>query len=578
MKYQVMQADVIIVGGSIGGMSAAIKIKEENPALSVLVVEKYFSGYAGKANRGGGIMICLDGKATPEEFVAYHTKNIGGYLNDQERLLDYASKLDSGLEWLDKYSNGKLSRNPDNSFATGEWGADYQGVDEQGKMILGVSKLPWRVAGIELDFLLEMKKNALKMGVKFVDRVGVVDLLTEDGTVKGCVGYHIENGEGYIFEGKAVLLVNGSQNYRIMPMWAPGRGEGIAAAWRAGAMMANPEYGSFCNWVNLGNYEAILGVEEALYNDKNENIGLQHRQSIHSDIDARTVAEWYQQMRDGNGPMHYHPQENRMLPTVSALFGETSPYNRPFADTFWYALHMNAMMNQKGDTVVPGLIGELSPVWVGKDFQTTIKGLFCAGDICYTATGTVGAVPAPPSRTRGGGLAFALYSACEAGITIAQYAAASTEIIPRGERCTTDIEHSFFAPLHRNSGIHPNDFLKEIHAVMGDIGNTICRSQDRMLKAIDAIDALDARLDTLKATDMHELFLCNEVKSMVLCAQLFFKTSVLREESRGWFYREDFESRNDANWLKWTTVSNDEGAFKIDYVDVPIASYPNQPD
>lgn len=49
--------DVAIVGGSITGISAAIRAKEQNPDIQVTVIEKYFSGYSGKANRGGGIIL-----------------------------------------------------------------------------------------------------------------------------------------------------------------------------------------------------------------------------------------------------------------------------------------------------------------------------------------------------------------------------------------------------------------------------------------------------------------------------------------------------------------------------------------
>ena len=49
----VISADVLIVGGGIGGLAAAIKVKEENPECDVLIVEKQTTGWAGKATRRG---------------------------------------------------------------------------------------------------------------------------------------------------------------------------------------------------------------------------------------------------------------------------------------------------------------------------------------------------------------------------------------------------------------------------------------------------------------------------------------------------------------------------------------------
>ena len=81
--------DLLVVGGSLAGLAAAITAKEENPDLDVLLAEKYTTGYAGKANRGAGIMDMI-GNADPEDYVKYHTHYIGEYLNDQDALRQYA--------------------------------------------------------------------------------------------------------------------------------------------------------------------------------------------------------------------------------------------------------------------------------------------------------------------------------------------------------------------------------------------------------------------------------------------------------------------------------------------------------
>ena len=59
--------DLLVVGGSLAGLAAAITAKEENPDLEVLLVEKYTTGYAGKANRGAGIMDMI-GNSAPEDY------------------------------------------------------------------------------------------------------------------------------------------------------------------------------------------------------------------------------------------------------------------------------------------------------------------------------------------------------------------------------------------------------------------------------------------------------------------------------------------------------------------------------
>jgi len=42
----------------------------------------------------------------------------------------------------------------------------------------------------------------------------------------------------------------------------------------------------------------------------------------------------------------------------------------------------------------------------------------------------------------------------------------------------------------------------------------------------------------------------NEVKGSLLVSKAIMRASLEREESRGAFYREDFPTRDDTNWLK----------------------------
>ncbi len=64
---------------------------------------------------------------------------------------------------------------------------------------------------------------------------------------------------------------------------------------------------------------------------------------------------------------------------------------------------------------------------------------------------------------------------------------------------------------------------------------------------------------------------------MVLGAEMFYRASLAREESRGWHLREDFPARDDANFLKWIELRDDGGEMAVSLHDVPIDQYPMQP-
>lgn len=225
------------------------------------------------------------------------------YLNNQTMLLKYAGMLNGNAEAVDKWSGGKIDKDERGQFRTLKWASKVVGRTDDGRPVFDQNvPYPWTLVAIDLDYIREVRKYARKVGVKFVDRVGIVDLLTDGGKISGAVGYNIDDGTQNVFGAKAVVLACGNQCWRIMPMWSAARGEGVAAAFRAGAKFANCEFGSFYNWTNLDHFESDMGVEYALYNDKGENVGLPLIKEVHPDISADVLAEWYKQTVAGNGP------------------------------------------------------------------------------------------------------------------------------------------------------------------------------------------------------------------------------------------------------------------------------------
>jgi succinate dehydrogenase/fumarate reductase flavoprotein subunit len=402
-----------------------------------------------------------------------------------------------------------------------------------------------------------------------------VDLLKDGNRISGAVGYNIDTEERTVFQCKAVILCTGSQNYRVMPMWSPGRGEGLAAAFRAGAQFRNCEFGSFYNWTSLDNFESNMGVLFALFNDKGINVGAQHTQGEHPDVDANSLAECYKQVMAGNGPMHYRPSENPLMPYLTSVLASNSYFDRPYADDFWGRLFFNAYSQQTNDICVPGLIGEFSGLKVDHDFQTTIPGLFAAGDICYGGSSTAGAVPPPPGRVRGSGLAFAQYSGRVAGPNAAAYAA-DTGFGNVCEAQVQEIENRFMAPKFSKGNVKVMEFIPEIHKVIQPLGNSLYRREDRILKAIDRIEKLKQDAVNVKADDAHSLFGANEISSMLICAELFFRASLLRKESRGWFLREDYPEKEAE--IKWYTMQNVDGKIESGVERIPLEKYAYKPE
>ena len=563
---EVVSTDILIVGGGIAGLSAAITTKEKHPELDVLIVEKATTGWAGKADRGGGILAFLTPDDTPEEFMRFHVHNIGCFLEDQELLSEYAHTCNSVLDHLDGWGV-KVARERDGS---------WKYVKTPGPDV------PWGLAGVDLDMCRRLRKRARKLRCGFMDKTAVTDLLKDGERVVGAIGFDVEDGGCRLLRARATVLASGSQNYRVLPMWSPGRGDGIAAAYRAGARMRNAEFGSFVNMVHAVSREVIFGAEDHMFNAVGDDISATYRRGIQPDICAMSAVGWYKEHLEGNGPVKIKSDENVLQIGSEVLFATDLIWDRPAANAFWSRLWEKGKVAEVGDEpgmpeVIPGFIGEQSPVKVGHDMATTLPGLYAVGDVSYSGSAWTGAVPSPPGRIRGTGLMNAVWSAYRGALAAAEYAAGLGAVPGADYDRTAEVKERIFAPLGRDKGTASGDLVRAVQEAITPVRYSNWKSEERMSEALGMVLAAKDELAGLKAADPHDLARCNEAASMVLCAEMFYRASLERKESRGWFVREDYPASDNEDWLKWIVIEDEDGEMVVSTEDIPIARYPIKP-
>ena len=101
IKRTDLSCDVLIAGGGVGGLSCAVELKEQNPNLDIIIIEKQFAGYGGKANKGSGVLQYFNDNVNPMEFLGFHANLIGCFLGNQNMLKQYMGR---NHELLDKLS------------------------------------------------------------------------------------------------------------------------------------------------------------------------------------------------------------------------------------------------------------------------------------------------------------------------------------------------------------------------------------------------------------------------------------------------------------------------------------------
>jgi succinate dehydrogenase/fumarate reductase flavoprotein subunit len=220
---------------------------------------------------------------------------------------------------------------------------------------------------------------------------------------------------------------------------------------------------------------------------------------------------------------------------------------------------------------------ELSPVKVDNDMKTTLEGLWAIGDTCYDGSAMAGAIAAPPGKMRGSGLGYAVFSALRGAPPAAQFAASKASALEVDYADVTRLKEDIFAPMKRNKGLSPGDAISLIQDVVLPVQYSLRRSKGRLEEALSKIEEIQQKLPELYAKDGHGLCKCIQAKSMTLLAEMTFRSALIRTESRGWHYREDYPKRDDKNWLRWVIAKQESGKMVLSTEPVPIGKYRFKP-
>jgi succinate dehydrogenase / fumarate reductase, flavoprotein subunit len=556
---EIISTDVLIVGGGIGGLVAAVKVKEENPNLDVLIVEKQTAGWAGKATKIGGILTFLGPNNDADKFMDFQVRTSGFYLNDQQLLSKYVRSsykaIEEFAEWgatLERDSDGKLV------IAPAFWAPDYSSTH------------------IDIDLMLPIRTKARKLGARILNKIHVVDLLKQENKIVGAAGFDIITGRFYIFQAKATLLANGSCGYKVRRFWVAGTGDGIDAAFRAGAEMRNAEYGNLYGHTIYQDTDSGMVGSAFLMNALGENLAQKYLPNLGPTgvfLPVKLAIGMEKEIAEGRGPIYFEPPQSggpghRRDPSLPKL---NDWKQRMMAKERKYGLPPDV----KREIGVP-LHGETSCIKVDHEMKTTMEGLWAIGDTSYAGSAVAGAVASPPGITPGSGIMYAVISAAWAGPSAARYAV-ETDLTKVNYNDLKNTKEKIFSPLQISHGFLPEDAISILQDVTAPMKYNLRRSKERLEEALGRIEMEKKKLPELQAKDFHNLSKCHEVKSMILCAELTFKAALMRTESRGFHFREDYPEPDNKNWLKWIILKQVNGQVNLSTQLIPISDYKIKP-
>ena len=349
---EVVSTDVLIIGGGIAGLLAAIKAGQARPAVNVLLVDKATPGYAGQGPRTGGVVVAVKDEQL-EEWFKWKVEQ-GGYLNDQE--LVYAFGKDSLKVQLEM----------------ADWGAPYQ-KDETGNVVLppgevrdgNTSTTFWPSQGDMMQFL---RGKARSEGVRILPRVMVVSLLMEGEKVAGAVGFSIDSGKFYILKAKATIIANGACMYRYRSWFQYNSGEGVAMAYNAGAEMRNADFANTTGYCPREGKWGGRGPGGGLENARGENLydryGIPREEG--TPYEKITLA-MYKEIQEGRGPI---------------MFDVRKYAGRPGSLRDKIIAKMGLAPGEKIEYII-AQSAKQGPIRVDMHCRATVPGLWAVGDASF---------------------------------------------------------------------------------------------------------------------------------------------------------------------------------------------------
>ncbi len=534
---RIIDVDVLVIGGGTAGPLAAITVKEKNPELKVLLLEK------ANVKRSGAISMGMDGlnnavipgHATPENYVKEITIANDGIVN-QAGVLAYAQRSFSLIEKLDG------------------WGVHFQKTETGDYDVKKVHHLGTYVLPMPEGHNVKkiLYKRLRRLCVDIENRFQAIRLLKDSaGQASGCIALGTRTAEVIVIRAKAVVLCTGAAGRLGLPASGylfgtyenPANcGDGHAMAYHVGAELTNLECfqinpllkdynGPACAYVTgpLGGYTA----------------NSQGQRFIECDYwSGQMMLEFYRELQGGNGPVFLkldHLAEETIQEIETILHSNERPSRGRFHEQ---------RGNDYRDQAVEMHISEIgfcsghsaSGVYVNEHGETTVPGLFGAGDMASI----------PHNYMLG---AFVYGQIC--GEQAALFAAKRG--VPELNFDVIEAERlRILAPLQRRDGIPPNQMEYKIRRLVNDYLQPpkVTRKMEIGQRRLSEIRA---DLPLLYARDPHELLRAMEVQHILDCADMAAFASLYRKESRWglYHYRVDYPERNDADWFCHVQLAKD---------------------
>jgi succinate dehydrogenase / fumarate reductase flavoprotein subunit len=299
-------------------------------------------------------------------------------------------------------------------------------------------------------------------------------------------------------------------------------------------------------------------VSRAIYLEVQAGRGINGKRYVHLDIRPETVNHYFE--KDGENKRIDAAYIEQKLPDI-ADFTRTylgvDPVKEPMPvqPTAHYA--MGGIPTDIDGCVRMNAAGDILP------------GLYAAGEAaCVSVHGA--------NRLGTNSLVDLVVFGRRSGVHMAAYCS-QAELLPLPDGAADEVIAEFERIRNSSGSIRAVDVRNEMQTTM-TANVSVFRVEENMVKAVAELADLRERFQQIKLDDQGkvfntELFEVWELGCLLELAEVTAISALARKESRGGHARDDFEKRDDKNWLKHTFCHKEEDGYRLEYRPVVLGRY-----
>ena len=505
LQVRRIQTDVLIVGGGTAGCYAALTISR-NSNLSVLIAEKANIKRSGCLAAGvNAINAYITKGHVPQDYVDYATKDAAGIVRG-DLLLTAAEHFNEVTEDMERL--GLVILKDENG--------DYVARGNRNIKINGENFKPILAKAVEEADRVEV-----------LNHINITDLLVEDNRVYGAVGFSVTDEAAYEIRANAVLIATGGAAGLYRPnnpgfsrhkMWYPpfNTGAGYAMGIRAGAEMTSFEMrfialrckdtiaptGTIAQGVGAKQVNSIGTVYEKHY-------GLTTSERVYGTVRENQL---------GHGPCYLQTSgitEKQNEELLKAYLNMAPSQTLRWIETGKMPKEQDVEIQGTEPYIVGGHTA--SGFWIDTNRQTTIHGLYAAGDVAGGC----------PQKYVTGALAEGEIAAVD---IIRRLEENKEGWIPSAPALLQESANRTLLEYEKIRATEQPAFtIEELEEAMqkvmdeyaGGITTGYQYNENQLQLADEKIDQIIALTDHIGAKDMHELLFVYELKErLVVCKSL----------------------------------------------------------